>query len=83
MVSAYEKYGVAYAKVTNFTNKLVLTKGISPFEFFCTICTWSRPDPVLERDGITKLWYVSCGKCGERHISNELDKCAHCDLGVL
>ena len=83
MAAAYQKYGVVYAKIAKVVGKLVLTKRISDVEFFCTQCTWSRPDPILEHDGVTKLWYVSCKKCNERHISTEIDKCAHCDLGVL
>lgn len=83
LVKAYEKYGSLYAKLTNFTTKIVLLKRVSDFEFICGKCIWCRPDPVLEHDGVTKLWYQSCDKCGERHITNELGKCAHCDLGLF
>lgn len=54
-----------------------------PLEFICTKCAWSRPNPEAEVDGFTKMWFQSCGKCGERHITTELHKCAICDLGLL
>lgn len=83
IVEAYEKYGVAYKKIKDFGSKIILCHRISPVEFICTKCTWCRPDPKLEHDGTTKLWYQSCNQCGERHITTELGKCAHCDLGLL
>lgn len=82
----YESKGVAgklFPGKLGMSKDLVLTKRISDYEFHCTRCGWSRPDPILEHDGVTKLWYVSCNKCNERHISTDETKCAHCDLGVL
>ena len=54
-----------------------------PLEFICSKCAWCRPNPEAEVDGVTFMWYQSCAKCGERHITTELGKCAHCDLGLL
>ena len=83
---AYEARGDAgwlYVGKLKMIDGLVLTKRISEVEFHCFKCGWSRPDPILEHDGITKLWFVSCNKCGERHISTQDKKCASCDLGLL
>lgn len=83
-IAAYEKYGIAFSKfVAKLTGGLKTTTRISEVEFMCSKCTWCRPDPILEHDGVTKLWYQSCKKCNERHITTELGKCAHCDLGLL
>jgi len=81
VVDGYEKFGNAYEKLSG--NKVVLCSRLSEVEFICTKCAWCRPDPILEHDGTTKLWYQSCDKCKERHITTELGKCAKCDLGLF
>ena len=85
-VAKYEGVGIA-GKL--FPGKLGEIKGLvkmnrlSDYEFHCTKCGWSRTDPEKELDASIALWFVSCPTCNERHISTEIDKCAHCDLEIL
>jgi len=85
-VAKYEGKGLA-GKL--FPGKLGDVKGLikmnrlSDYEFHCTKCGWSRTDPAKELDATISLWFVSCPTCNERHISTEIDKCAHCDLEIL
>lgn len=69
--------------IVTLSNGAKLSRAGETLEYHCDECGWSRPNPDAEVDGVTFMWFVSCTKCGERHISTELDKCASCDLGLL
>ena len=75
--------GWIYPESMAISQGLILTKRITAYEFHCFKCGFSRPDPILENDGTTKLWYQSCQKCNERHITPEEGKCVSCDLRLL
>lgn len=96
-VKKYEavgRVGRLFPGKSGIDDKLVLTKPLTKFpeghpregqvlEYICSKCAWCRANQEAAEDGVTVMWYQSCAKCGERHVTTEKGKCASCDLGLL